>query len=431
MEYRKLGRFNIENSVARGGMGEIRKSVDDSGRPIALKTILDEHLEDPKYRELFIREAEITFELDHPNIIKAYRFDQLGNQLVLALEFLDGVNLKEVLKDIHKRNLAMPLPIAVAIMSRVLQGLDYAHKKRDRFGRSLGIIHRDLNPSNVYLTYAGEVKILDFGISKATEKDVHQLTPNGELRGKMCYLSPEQIRDDRLDHRSDVFACGILLWEMLAGRPLYLRDTDAEAMEAITQGQYRSLRSIRPELPVVLDDLIRRALSVSKKSRFQSCAEMNAEMNRILKSHIVPSIGEEEIGIFVRALMNRHVNESDPHFLAGYAWLMTQIPGREEEGLTLLRRLAHENPQRPFVLLSYARAELTSGDRSVGLRMMRLLARSDSMSEEAQAMLEWLGVRRKPVLPFLKRSNPANFVLGKIRHRVFGPTPYQEAFLAA
>lgn len=431
MEYRKLGRFNIERSVARGGMGEIVKSVDDSGRLIALKTILQEHQFNETFRDLFFREAEISVQLDHPHIVKAYRFDQVGKQLVLALEYLDGVNLKDILREVYARRLIVPASIAIAIMRRVLLGLDYAHKKRDRKNKLLGIVHRDLNPANIFLTYAGDVKILDFGISKAVNRDIHQLTPHGELRGKMCYISPEQIHGKHVDYRSDIFAAGIVFWELLAGQPLFLRDTDTQVMEAIVRGEYRSLREIRNDLPSELEEILMTALAVNPKSRFKDCAEFVRDLDERLKPHLMPGISEEEISIFVRALLNIKTSETDPQFLSGYAWLMTQMAGREAMGLELVKRLAQENPQRPYVQLNYARAQLTVGDRLEGLRIMRRLARADSLESEAQEMLEWLGVRRRPVLRFLSRGNPANFVLGKIRHKILGPTPYQNEFIAA
>jgi len=431
VEYRKLGRFNLERSLARGGMGEIVKSVDDSGRLIALKTILQEHQYDDTFRDLFLREAEITFQLDHPNIVRAYRFDQVGRKLILALEYLDGVTVKDILREIYQRKLVIPAPIVMAIMSRVLLGVDYAHKKKDWKGKSLGIIHRDLNPSNVFVTFTGEVKILDFGISKATHKDIHQLTPHGELRGKMCYIAPEQIHGDDVDYRADIFACGILLWEMLSGQPLYLRETDSQVMEAISRGEYRSIRSIRKDLPSVMDSLIQKALAVNPKNRYQSAEDFRRDLEKVLQPYIMPGTSEEEVSIFVRALTNQQVSETDPQFLSGYAWLMTQMSGREDAGLQLVTRLARENPQRPFVLLNYARAQISIGDRAEGLRVIRRLARTDSMEGESQEILEWLGVRRRPLLPFLKRSNPVNFLLGKVRHRVLGPTPYQAEFMAA
>ncbi len=412
-------------------MGQIIKTVDDSGRPIVLKTILEEHQADQRFRELFLREAEITCQLDHPHIVKAYKFESVGNQLVMALEFLDGVNVKEILKVLYGRKLVMPAIIASAIMTRVLRGLDYAHKKRDWKGLPLGIVHRDLNPSNIFVTYAGEVKILDFGISKAIHKDIHNMTPQGELRGKMCYIAPEQIRGDDADYRADIFTSAIVLWELLAGRPLYLRESDAEVLDAIRAGEYTPLTDIRSDLPAELDAVIRKALSVKPQNRYRNCEEFAVAVESAIERSYMPGTAEEEISVFARALFNKKAPESEPEFLAGYAWLMTQMQGRKDEGLELVTRLATENPQRPYVLLNYARAHLAVGDRAVGLRVMRKLARADAMESEAQRILEWLGVRRKPVFTFLKRSHPANFMVGKIRHHLMGPTKYQQEFLAA
>lgn len=431
MEYRKLGRFHIENTLARGGMGEIVRSVDDSGRPIALKTILDTYREDERFQELFIREAEITFQLKHPNIVRAYRFDKVGNRLVLALEYLDGVNLKDVLRKIYDKSLQMPLMIALGVAERVMEGLHYAHNKKDEFGRPLGIIHRDMNPSNIFVTFSGEVKILDFGISKATQLEVHNLTPKNEIRGKVCYLAPEQIRSKAFDHRADVFSLGIVLWECLAGRPLFVRSTDSEVMESIVDGEYKSIRKFRPDVPEEVDQVLRKALAVNPQDRFKDCLEFKAALRAAGKKQTMPGVGEFEISVFVRSLLGKNANKDDPQFMSGFAFLMTQSHGNEKRGLEISETLARRYPTRPDIQLNHARALLLKGDRVEGLRLMRRLARVDSLEGQVQQILEWVGVRRPPVIPNLSRSNPLNFALGVIRHKILGPTPYQQQFLAA
>lgn len=431
MEYKKLGRFHIQKSLAKGGMGEVVRSVDDAGRPIALKTILDDFKDDKKFQDLFIREADITFQLRHPNIVRAFQFEKVGERLVLALEYLDGVNLKDILRQVYDKKLNIPVCVVSEIMDRVLTGLHYAHTKCDASHKSLGILHRDLNPSNVFVTYSGEVKILDFGISKATSLDVHQLTPKNELRGKICYLSPEQIAQKDMDCRSDVFSVGIVLWEALAGRPLYVRKTDAEVMEAIVQGEYLSLKEFRPDVPGVVEEVIRKALEVDPKKRFQSAEEFRLSLKQAVKAVVLPGVGEEEISVFTRSIFKKVPKEASPEFHSGFAFLMTQTRGREAQGLERAGELAHQHPTRPTVQLNYARAQLAAGDRLEGLRLMRRLARVDSMEKDVQQVLEWLGVRRAPVIKSLSRSNPVNYVLGKIRHQIMGPTPYQQEFLAA
>jgi serine/threonine protein kinase len=431
VEYRKLGRFHIEKAVAQGGMGEIVLSVDDSGRPIALKTILKAFQENESFRELFIREAEITFQLDHPNIVKAYRFDTIGNQLVLALEYLDGVNLKDILRLIFDKKLSIPLVLVVFIMKCVLRGLDFAHKKKDRREKHLQIIHRDLNPSNVFITYAGEVKILDFGISKAIQKEIHQLTPQGELRGKMCYLSPEQIAGAPLDHRSDIFSCGILMWEIITGKPLFLRENDTQVMAAISKGEFSPASQFRFDLPEDFDNLIARALSKNPADRFKDCAAFERALDKMAKKHFPPGAAEDELSIFVRTLFKKDVDETDAHFMSGYAWLLTQMRGQEAGGLRMAKNIAERYPTSPYIQLNYARCLLCSGFKIDGLRVMRRLMRVDSLEEISQEILEWAGVRRSPVIPFLKRSNLFNSCLGRVRHKILGPTPFQQQFLAA
>lgn len=434
MEYRKIGRFRITKAIAKGGMGEISLSLDESGYPVALKTILEDLQEDRKFRDLFLREAEITFELKHPNIVRAYRFEEVGKRLVLVLEYLDGVNLKDVLRMVYERKLHIPFIIVAAILDRVLTGLQYAHDKKDALGRDLGIVHRDLNPSNIFITYSGQVKILDFGVSKAMLKEVHQLTPKEELKGKISYLSPEQIKGTDIDHRSDIFSLGIVLWEALAGRPLFLKETQAEVMESIVAGDYQSILGFRPDLPPIVDRLIRKALRTSRGSRYQNCREFQQDLQAAVNEAYCPGTGEEEISIFLKALFS-HLQEpgetEDPSFLAGFSWLLAQIPGQEKKALELAQRLSETNPSRPSVQLQYARVQILIGDRLEGLRTLRRLARVDSLESQVQKYLEWLGIRRRPVIPVLPRNNPINYSLGWLRHQILGPTEYQQQFLAA
>lgn len=431
MEYRKLGRFHIERSVAKGGMGEVVRSVDDAGNPIALKTILDTYREDKRFQDLFIREAEITFQLNHPNIVKAYRFEKLGNRLVLALEYLDGVTLKDILRKAYDENFKIPLSIIYAVLTRVLDGLQYAHSKTDHDGFPLHIVHRDLNPSNIFLTYAGEVKILDFGISKASNLELHQLTPKNELRGKVCYLAPEQISKQETSQLSDIYSLGIVMWESITGRPLYVRSTDAEVMEAIANGEYEKIAKYRESVPDEVESIVKHALAFNPKSRFQNCSEFKKELDKTFAKLCIPGISEEDISIFVRSMFKAEQFKNDPQFLSGYAWLLSQMDGFEKKAVGLATEIASKNPTRPLIQLNYARTLLLKGDRIEALRLLRRLARVDSLEEDVQEILVWLGVRRRPVIPFLPRTNPMNHALGKLRHRILGPTPYQEQFLAA
>jgi serine/threonine-protein kinase len=431
VEYKKLGRFTIEHSVAKGGMGEVIRSVDDGGMPIALKTILDCYQDNERFRNMFVREAEITFTLDHPNIVKAYRFSKIGNRLVLAMEYLDGVTVREILRRLHDRKLQMPVPIALAIMERVLLGLEYAHTKKDENAKDLGIIHRDLNPSNVFVTFKGEVKILDFGISKATMKEVHQLSPKSELKGKISYLSPEQIKGRAVDARTDIFTAGVALWEMLAARPLYLRATDGEAMAAICDGEYQSLRDIRSDVPFALEAVIREALTLDSKKRISSAQEFSVKLIESVRGFYLPGVSEEEISAFSKSLFGKVENPEDPLFASAFAWLITMTPGHQRTGLEQLENLAARNPSVPYVQMNYARAQLLCGDRNKGLRLMRRLARVDSLEQDVQKVLEWLGVRRRPMIESLSRGHPLNRSLGWVRHKILGPTPYQKQFLAA
>ncbi len=431
MEYRKLGKFQLGRTLASGGMGEIIRSEDHYGRTYALKKILKEHQDNPHFRELFKREAEITFALDHPNIVKAHGFDRVGHQLVLALEYLDGVNLRQVLKHVYDAGKQIPVPIAIEICRLVLRGLHYAHSKRDRFGRSLGIVHRDLNPSNIFVTFSGEVKVLDFGISKATEKSVHDLTPKGEMRGKVAYLAPEQIQSPNVDHRVDIFAMGIVLWEMVTAQPLFPRDSTEETFSAILKGEIRPLKDFRESVPDELEWILLKALMVDRRLRFQTAADFERELSCFARKHYPSSCLQKDLSTFIRVLFKKMPEISEPSFVAGQAWLSVLTHGQERHGLQAILQLAEQYPSDPYIQLTLTRAYLQLGKKLEALRQLRKLSRSEGVENEVQELLEWLGIRRRPILPFLRRSNPLNHALGRVRHRLMGPTNSQQEFMAA
>lgn len=429
VEYRKLGKFQLVESVASVGMGEIFRSVDRAGRVFALKKILKSYQENKHFRDLFVREAEITFSLDHPHIVKAHGFDEVGKQLVLVLEYLEGINLREFLSCLNQDKRKLPVPLALKLAISILDGLDYAHKKRDRLGRNLGIVHRDLNPANIFLTYQGIPKILDFGISKATEKGVHNLTPKGEIRGKLSYLAPEQILHDKVDHRVDVFAAGIVLWELITAVPLFQKTDSESPFEVVLNSQYQSVNSFRNDVRGELDFILQRALSINPEHRFQSAQEFRDALQAYLKTYYFVPPTFRDLSIYIRKIMKPDLFDSNnPEDLSSLALLMVQTPGREARGLDLLQSLQKKFPSRVHVKFSHARALLYLGSKLEGLRLLRSLARSDTFYAEVQETLEWLGVRRPPVVHFLRRSNPINHVLGRIRHRIMGPTPFQSQF---
>src|SRR2546425_1790066 len=215
----RFGKYLLLERIAVGGMAEVFAAkafgVEGFERLLAIKQILPTMGEDPEFISMFVDEARIAVQLAHANIVQVLELGKHEESLYIAMEYVSGRDLRQLMERFRKRQEAMPLPQVCLIVAEVCEALDHAHRKRDAQGRALGIVHRDVSPQNVLVSFEGEVKLIDFGIAKAESR--LQKTQSGILKGKFSYMSPEQVKGDAVDGRSDVFACGILLWELVCG----------------------------------------------------------------------------------------------------------------------------------------------------------------------------------------------------------------------
>jgi serine/threonine protein kinase len=226
-----FGRYTLIAELGRGGMAEIflARSVGAHGfeRLFVIKRMHAHLSRDPQFTRMFVREARLSARLVHANVVPVFDFGEVDGHLYLALEYVDGVDLRPILKGLRKRNDPVPVEIACFVAMEVLRGLDYAHRQVDAEGREIGLVHRDVSPSNILVSREGEVKVCDFGI--ATVASDH-MTAAGTLKGKFAYMSPEQARGLPVDRRADVFSVGLVLWEMLAARRLYVASDDVQTL---------------------------------------------------------------------------------------------------------------------------------------------------------------------------------------------------------
>src|SRR5207248_2054946 len=225
----------------------------------AIKKILPTMGEDAEFIPMFVDEARLAVQLAHANIVQVLELGKHDESLYIAMEYISGRDLRQLMERFRKRQQPMPLPQACLIVAEVCEALDHAHRKRDAQGRPLGIVHRDVSPQNVLVSFDGEVKLIDFGIAKAESR--LQKTQAGILKGKFSYMSPEQVKGAALDGRSDVFACGILLWELVCGEKLFVGDSDYAVLEKVRVGAIPPPRSRNPECPEALEKAILRALA--------------------------------------------------------------------------------------------------------------------------------------------------------------------------
>lgn len=252
-------------------------------RLLVIKQILPVLSSSSEFSQLLIDEAKLAARLTHGNIVQVIDLGREGSQLYIAMEYVEGFDLRELLRNCARRQVPLPLDFALLIVIETLSALDYAHRKRDDSGRLLGIVHRDVSPSNILLSFEGEVKLCDFGIARAMGAGSD--LPKAAIRGKAAYMSPEAARGDRLDARSDVFAAGIILWELLSGRRLYrAEEGEAPSLERAAQAEIPELPDIGYPEQARLHAIVRRALAKERDERFASAKEMRSALEAYVGS---------------------------------------------------------------------------------------------------------------------------------------------------
>jgi serine/threonine protein kinase len=265
-------------------MAEVFKAksfgVEGFEKIIAIKRILPSMAEDGDFIEMFIDEAKIAGQLSHANICQIFELGKIGDSHFIAMEWIWGKDLLQISNRFRKLKQTMPIPLACYVAAKVCEGLDYAHRKRDAQGRPLQIIHRDVSPQNVLVSYEGEVKLIDFGIAKAAVRSSR--TQHGILKGKFGYMSPEQVRGLPLDRRSDLFAIGTLLWECLAGERLFAGDSDFATLEKVRAGQAIPPSRKNPNVPPELDRIVLKALATEVADRYQWANAIQDDLQQVL-----------------------------------------------------------------------------------------------------------------------------------------------------
>ncbi|MCB9508366.1 MAG: protein kinase [Myxococcales bacterium] len=273
---RSLGRYSIERTLARGGMGEVAvgRIVGARGwtRPVVIKRVLDHLRDDPETVTRFLDEARIAASLNHANIVQVFDLADHEDELFLVMELVEGVDLRRLLRARSGDGAALPPALAAHVAAELCAALDYAHERCDASGRRLGIVHRDISPSNVLLSRAGEVKLADFGIAAARSR--LNATRTGQLRGKLAYMSPEQAAGEAADARSDVFSVGVLLYEMLAGERPFKGESEVETLASVQRGVFEPLAALAPDADPALCEVVERALAHDPAARTETAREL-------------------------------------------------------------------------------------------------------------------------------------------------------------
>ncbi len=281
----KFGKYELEKKLAVGGMAEIflasHSGPEGFKKKLAIKRILPHMCENSDFVTMFLDEARLVAKFNHPNIVQIFELGKVENSYYLAMEYINGLPLSKLIKECKRRNISIPLEYSAKFISFACDGLDYAHNFKDSDGVPLNLIHRDISPQNLMLSYHGIIKVLDFGIAKAAG-NVHQTVPSS-LKGKAAYMSPEQITlKKELDRRSDVFSLGIVFYELITGRRPFSGSSALEAMMSIVKKKPQDPRIFNKHIPSEVAKIVLKALKKNPKRRYQSCSELRQDIENSL-----------------------------------------------------------------------------------------------------------------------------------------------------
>jgi serine/threonine protein kinase len=281
----RFGDYTLVEKIGQGGMAEIwlakRGGVRGFEKPLALKKILLEHTVKKAFVEMLIDEAKLTSRLTHQNIVQIYELGAIDGEYFIAMEYVPGWDLLRVLQRAASRKRPIPAGVAIRILADACRGLDYAHSARGDRGEPLRIVHFDCSPSNILVGVTGAVKVSDFGVARAA-MDTGEGTASDRFRGKIAYMSPEQLDNRAVDHRSDIFSAGICLYETLTLKRLFRANSDAETMEAVRQAAIEHRLERHPEIPTPVKEILRRALARDPADRFATAGDMASDLEGFL-----------------------------------------------------------------------------------------------------------------------------------------------------
>ena len=296
----RIGPYLLTRKIAQGGMAELYLAdylrEDGFRKTVAVKKVLPHLADNRDFIDMFIREARLAALLQHPNVVQIADFGKIQNAYFIAMEYVDGKNLAEIMGFLKK---GLPVDMAVFLILKISSGLQYSHaRKDDKTGKPLNIIHRDISPQNILISLNGEVKLSDFGISKATSEP--SLTQAGVIKGKLSYLSPEQAMGQEVNHQIDIYALGLVFYEILSGSRLYRFANDIEAIRTIPQMTIPPIISKRPDIPQGLNDIVMKCLEKSTVKRYQTAQELNNDLLK-LKNHLGITYDASDLALFMRA----------------------------------------------------------------------------------------------------------------------------------
>jgi eukaryotic-like serine/threonine-protein kinase len=359
-KFQRFGKYLILDHLVDGGMAKISRARflgEQANKIIAIKMVQPQFSNDEAFVRMFQDELNITFGMLHPNIMQVYDYGKTNGQLYTAMEYIHGANLKQYLDRLKERKVVFPVEISCYIISQVCLGLHYAHTFTDKLtGKPYNIVHRDISPHNIMLTYDGAVKVIDFGIAKANTNS--EATQAGTIKGKLSYLAPEYLEGMELDARYDEFAVGITLWELLCSRKLFQANNDLAVLKQIQSCKITPPSQINPSVPKELDAIVMKALSKDRSQRYENLDQMNRALVRFLYAQY-PDFNPSDLKTFADDLFKAELERDREKFVdygsidvqsyiedlrqeesgAGVAASEPAAAGKPEQGRKLIREI--------------------------------------------------------------------------------------------
>jgi serine/threonine protein kinase len=309
----RIGRYHVVGKIAQGGMAEVllAKLVGPQGfeRPVVIKRILPNLVNDKKFIEMFLDEAKLIAGIRHPNVVQVQELSEAG-EYFLVMEFLAGETLSSVMRRLAAKGKRLPYAVCAYIVAEAAAGLHAAHELRDGSGERRNVVHRDVSPQNIFVCYDGVVKVIDFGIAKATDRMTK--TEAGQLKGKFAYMSPESCRGAKIDRRTDLFALATVLYEISTCMRLFVRSTDMKTLEAVCYEPIRRPSEIIKDYPRELEAIVMRGLERDPANRYQSGAEMRRDLVRV--AHTLAEgagLPEEQLGVALNGMFADRIREKN------------------------------------------------------------------------------------------------------------------------
>ncbi len=303
VEGAQFGQYVLMEHIATGGMAEVYKArmmgMEGFQKTVAIKRILPHLTDNNEFVSMFVDEAKLAAQLNHNNIIHIYDLGKIERSYYIAMEYIEGHDLRSILQKCRERQVTAPVPLALYLGTLLASALEYAHRKRDFENEDLGLVHRDVSPQNVLISGEGDIKLCDFGIAKAASKASH--TRAGALKGKLQYMSPEQAWGKDIDHRSDIFSLGLVLYEMLTGDKVFAGDSELSVLEQVRNPQVAPPSERNPDVSEDIDAILMKALEPDRDKRYQTAQEMQKDLESALRRRDA-SVGRADVARFLGEL---------------------------------------------------------------------------------------------------------------------------------